>query len=297
MQTILITGSSGFIGTNFIKQVHDFSIIEADLLNKRVAEINFSGVDVVLHLAALVHQMNGAPDVEYFRVNRDLTLEVAKRAKEFGVKQFVFMSTAKVFGESTNSNFAWDEHSECNPIDSYGKSKFEAEQLLLGLQNENFKIAVIRSPLVYGVGVKANMYNLVKLVDRFPVLPLGGIHNSRSIVYVGNLVALIKHVIQIQAYGIFIAGDPKPLSTTQLTQLVAKAFKKRVFLFKIPGFLLSCISWLKPPLIERLFGSLELNNSLTNNRLKHHPPYSTEEGIVEMVFWYKGIERSKSNNF
>ena len=284
---LLITGSSGFIGTNFKENSNDLSITEVDLLIQKVNEIDFYGIDSVLHLAALVHQMKGAPENQYFNINRDLAYEVALKAKSQGVKQFVFMSTAKVFGESTTGKIAWDENSECNPIDPYGKSKYEAEKLLLGLLDDNFKVAIVRSPLVYGVGVKANMYNLVKLVNRFPLLPLGGINNRRSMVYVGNLVALLKHVIYKSASGIFIAGDREPLSTTKLTQLIAKASNRKVFLLKIPTFILRHSKKIKPSIVDRLFGSLELDNTNTNMRLNFVPPYSSEDGILEMVEWYK----------
>ena len=286
---ILITGSSGFIGTNFIQNSSEFKIVEVDLLIQKVEEVDFSGIDSVLHLAALVHQMKGAPEEQYFKVNRDLAYEVSLKAKSQGVKQFVFMSTAKVFGESTTGKPAWNENSECKPQDAYGRSKYEAEKLLLGLQDEHFKVAIVRSPLVYGVGVKANMYNLVKLVNQCPVLPLGGINNVRSMVYVGNLVALLKHIIQTLAAGIFIAGDKQPLSTTRLTQLIATASHKKIVLIRIPGFIRNLVKTVKPSIIDRLFGSLELDNASTNKKLGFIPPYSSEDGIHEMVEWYKTV--------
>jgi UDP-glucose 4-epimerase len=284
---LAITGSSGFVGTNFIKNSKEFIITEIDLLTKKVDEIDFTGVNSVLHLAALVHQMKGAPEEQYFKINRDLAYDVAKKAKSQGVSHFVFMSTAKVFGESTTDKPAWNENSECNPVDPYGQSKYEAERLILDLQSENFKVAVIRSPLVYGVGVRANMFNLVKLVNRFPALPLGGISNRRSLVYVLNLVALLRHIIEKQAYGIFIAGDRESLSTTMLTQLIADASNKKVILFKIPKFVISTINRLKPSIVDRLFGSLELDNTSTNQRLEFVPPYTSQEGIQEMLEWFK----------
>jgi UDP-glucose 4-epimerase len=225
---LLITGSSGFIGRNFIGTSGNINILEADLLTQKISEIDLAKSDSVLHLAALVHQMQGSPEDQYFKVNRDLAFDVAKKAKAAGVKQFVFMSTAKVFGESTTGIQAWNEYSDCHPQDAYGRSKYEAEKLLLSLQDDNFKIAIVRSPLVYGAGVKANMYNLVKLVNKFPVLPLGGIKNQRSMVYVGNLVALLKHIIETQAFGIFIAGDAESLSTTRLTKIIADGQAKAV---------------------------------------------------------------------
>jgi nucleoside-diphosphate-sugar epimerase len=284
---VLITGSSGFIGTNFKNNNSNFSIVDTDLLVQKPEEINFSYVDTVLHLAALVHQMKGAPEDEYFKINRDLAFEIAKRAKENGVKHFVFMSTAKVFGESTTGKPAWDEYSDCNPQDAYGKSKWEAEKLIRGLEDDNFKVAIVRSPLVYGAGVRANMLNLIKLVNKVPILPLGGINNRRSMVYVGNLVALIQHIIRTQASGIFIAGDQSSLSTTQLVRFIAKGFNKRIILFKIPGFLIWIASSLRPAIIERLFGSLELDNTSSNNKLNFNPPFSSQDGINEMIVWYQ----------
>ncbi len=284
---LCITGSSGFIGTNFIKNGQEFNITEVNLLTHKVEDTDFSGFDCVLHLAALVHQMQGAHEADYMTVNRDLTVDVASKAKAQGVKHFVFMSSAKVFGESTTGRYAWDENSECNPTDPYGKSKLEAEKLLLGLEDEYFKVAVIRSPLVYGAGVKANMYNLVKLVNRFILLPLGGIHNCRSFVYAGNLVALLKHIINKQSSGIFIAGDRESLSTTRLIQIIAKASNRKIILITIPSLAMKLLHVLKPTIADRLFGSLELNNTTTNTKLNFYPPFTVEEGIGEMVSWYK----------
>jgi nucleoside-diphosphate-sugar epimerase len=292
-KAILIPGSSGFIGTHFIKNFPELNIVEVDLLTQNVDEIDFSGIDSVLHLAALVHQMKGAPEEQYFKINRDLAYNVAKRAKEQGVKHFLLMSTAKVFGESTTGTPPWDENSECYPQDAYGKSKYEAEKLIKSLADNNFKVAIVRSPLVYGVGVKANMYNLVKLVDCFKVLPLGGIQNRRSMVFVGNLVALLQHIIDNQAAGVFIAGDQSSLSTTELTWLIGKSLKKRLILVKIPYFIVWALSRIKPSIVDRLFGSLELDNSNTNEKLGFVPPFSTEEGINKMVEWFK-YQKGKS---
>lgn len=288
---IIITGSSGFVGTNFIKLSADQDIFEVDLLTTSPEEIDFSGIDSVLHLAALVHQMKGAPDELYYKVNRDLAFEVAKRAKEQGVKQFVLMSTAKVYGESTANGGYWNETSECIPTDPYGKSKYEAERLIRGLEDETFKVAIVRSPLVYGAGVKANMFSLIRLVDRFPVLPLGDIPNERSIVYIGNLVALLNKVIEGQVSGVFIAGDSSPLSTTQMIQLIASGFEKKVFLPKVPRIVLAGTKRILPAITDRLYGSLVLDNSNTNRILNFTPPYSSEEGLREMVEWYKTRNR------
>jgi UDP-glucose 4-epimerase len=283
---LIITGSSGFVGTSFIKNTSDINIQGVDLLVQKTDEIDFTNVDTVLHLAALVHQMKGAPEDRYFKVNRDLAFEVAKQAKLKGVTHFVFMSTAKVYGESTTNALPWDENSDCNPQDPYGTSKWEAEVLIRSLEDDHFKVAIVRSPLVYGAGVKANMYNLVKLINKCPIIPLGGIRNRRSMVYIGNLTSLLKQVIDKRASGVFIAGDRTPLSTSQLTELIAKCQHRRIWLITIPGFVLKGLGRIKPSVTDRLFGSLELDNHHTNEVLDFIPPFSSEEGIREMVEWY-----------
>lgn len=293
-KNILITGSSGFIGRHFIKNASEFTFYEIDLLTQEPDKVDFSNIDSVLHLAAIVHQMKGASEEQYFRVNRDIAFEVARQAKAQGVKQFVLMSTAKVYGESTNSKVPWDEKTLCFPKDPYGQSKFEAENLILGIEDKDFRVAIIRSPLVYGEGVKANMLNLIKLIDLLPIIPLGGIKNSRSLVYVGNLVALIKLIIQKQASGIFIAGDQVPLSTSQLITLIAKSLNKRIKLLKAPNFIIKGVKYIKPSVIDRLYESLELDNRNTNKLLQFIPPFSTEQGISEMVIWYKKYYKNNS---
>lgn len=287
MMNILITGSFGFIGSSFIKLSSGLNIREVDLLTTTPDKVNFSGIDSVLHLAALVHQMKGAPEEQYFKVNRDLAFDVAKRAKEQGVKQFVLMSTAKVYGESTIKGGYWNEYSECNPTDPYGRSKLEAERLIRGLEDTNFKVAIVRSPLVYGAGVKANMLNLVKVVDKVPILPLDGIENSRSMVFIGNLIALLNQIIKKRASGVFIAGNSFPISTTELVQQIGRSLAKKRVLFSVPNLLLKIARIFKPALVDRLFGSLVLDNSKTNKVLDFSPPYSFEQGINEMVDWYQ----------
>jgi nucleoside-diphosphate-sugar epimerase len=148
IKNIAITGFSGFIGTYFSHNNSEFSILEVDLLTQKVENIDFTGIDSVLHLAAIVHQPKNSNEEEYFKVNRDLAFETAKRAKLQGVKQFVLMSTVKVYGESTSEIDSWNESSICCPVDAYGKSKYEAEKLIGGLEDGTFKVAIIRSPLV-----------------------------------------------------------------------------------------------------------------------------------------------------
>jgi nucleoside-diphosphate-sugar epimerase len=285
-KTVMITGSTGFVGTNFIRKSNDLIIKEVDLISTKIDDIDFSDCDCVFHLSALVHQMNGAPKENYFSVNSDLAYELAKKAKLKGVRLFVFMSTAKVYGESNTGRESWKEDTECQPADPYSESKLQAEKLIQSIEDNHFKVAVIRSPMIYGPGVKGNMFRLIDLLYKYPVLPLGGIQNKRSMVYADNLTAMVKQIINKTESGIFIPGDQRSISTSTLCRLIAKNLNKRILLIKTPGILVSLLKHFIPHFTERIWGSLELNNSKSNEKLGFIPPYSTEIGIQAMVEWY-----------
>lgn len=155
MIKILITGADSFVGRNLIKYSRYRNIQEIDIKGKPVEQIDFSEYDVVVHLAAIVHQSKKISETEYFRINRDLCLAVAKRAKEAGIKQFIFLSTVKVYGEYNPVKGTWNEHAICKPDDPYGRSKYEAEQGLRKLEDKNFTVTIIRPPLIYGSGGKS----------------------------------------------------------------------------------------------------------------------------------------------
>src|SRR4030042_643533 len=214
MPRILITGTNSFIGNNFIHFSRYKSFEVVSLIIKKPQEINFSGFDVVLHLTAIVHQSKKIAREEYFKINRDLCITVAQNAKAAGVKQFIQLSTIKVYGEFTSQLKLWDENSTCLPGDYYGKSKYEAEQSLKKIETPDFVVSVIRTPVVYGEGVKANMLRLIKLVDKWPLLPFGKVSNKRNYPYSENLVGYIDKIIEKRISGTFIAMDNDPISTT-----------------------------------------------------------------------------------
>ncbi|MGK0255645.1 MAG: nucleoside-diphosphate-sugar epimerase [Arcobacteraceae bacterium] len=278
---LLITGSNGFIGKYFINKYQEkYNIKTFSFLNEEINNLELNHTDIVFHLSALVHQMGGATKEEYEKVNVTQTLELAKRAKASGVKLFVFMSTVKVYGEETNIKYT--EDTICMPEDEYGKSKLKAEQELAKLEDENFKVSIVRTPIVYGYGVKANIKSLINLVNKVPVLPFGNIQNKRSMVYIGNLCHLIDTIIERDQSGIFLASDDEPLSTTKLIKLIAKNLDKKVTLLKIP-FFESLLKLLKPSFQKRLYESLEVDNSITRKKLNLTNPFSVEEGVKLMI--------------
>jgi len=281
MINILLTGANGFIGTYFQKHYSQKYNIQAfSFRTATLDDLDLSNTDTIIHLSALVHQMGGASEEEYEKVNVMQTLALAKKAKRDGVKHFVFMSTVKVYGEETN--VAYDESSICNPQDEYGVSKLRAERELLKLEDGSFKIAILRTPIVYGFGVKANIKNLINLVKKVPILPFGEINNRRSMVYVGNLCYLLDQIIVQEKAGIFLASDDEPLSTTKLIELIAQNLDKKIYLFKIP-FFESLLKLLKPSFHKRLYESLEVDNSKTKEMLNLKNPYSVEDGIRLML--------------
>lgn len=280
MRTILLTGSTGFIGSYFIKKSSNYSIIPFSFQNGVIVNIDFGRIDIVVHLAALVHQMEGASEEAYFHVNTRMTLELAKKAKEAGVKQFIFMSTVKVYGEENKTPYT--ENSPCNPQDDYGKSKLAAEEALKAIEDQNFIISIIRTPVVYGPGVKGNIKRLIKLIEKALILPFGAINNQRSMVYVGNLCAMINAIIEQRKSGIFLTSDDENTSTTELIQTIATAMNRKIVLLNIPGFK-PLLQVLKPVYYQRLYGNLMIDNTLTKRILSFQNPYSFKEGIKQTI--------------
>ena len=281
MKNLLITGSTGFVGKYFIKKyTSKYNIKTFSFLKNDFNKLDLKEIDTVFHLSALVHQMGGASAKEYEKVNVTQTLQLAKKAKESGVKQFVLMSTVKVYGEETDDKYT--EISNCNPEDEYGKSKLKAEKLLLKLEDKNFKVSIIRTPIIYGYGVKANIKNLINLTNKIPILPLGSINNKRSMVYIGNICNLVDEIIRQEQSGIFLASDDSSLSTSSFIEIITKNLDKKVYLIKIP-FFESLLKLIKPSFHKRLYKSLEVDNSLTVKKLNLKNPYTTEEGIHLMI--------------
>ena len=285
MKKILLTGANGFIGSYFRNNYADkYNIQTFSFLKDDFKSLHLEDIEVIIHLSALVHQMGGVAKEEYEKINVTQTLNLAKKAKEERVKHFVFMSSIKVYGEETN--VAYSETTTCKPEDEYGKSKLKAENELRKLENNAFKVSIIRTPVVYGYGVKANIKNLIHLVQKVPVLPFGNIQNRRSIIYVGNLCFFINAIIEKHLSGIFLVADERAVSTTELIELIAQALGKKVYLVHVP-FFEKLLKVVKPSFHKRLFESLEVNNHNTIKKLfgeaKASLPFSTKEGVKSII--------------
>lgn len=278
MNNILITGSNGYLGTSFMN-LYNYNFEKFSLLNQQLEEVKFDNINAVLHCAALVHQKSECPYEKYYEINVEYPVKLAKLAKQNGVKQFILISTIAVYGEEKEK---LDENTICNPIKPYGKSKLEAEKELLKLSDDSFIVSIIRAPMIYGKNAPGNIDSLVKLVKKLSIIPLGKIENKRSFISIQNLCFIINEIITHQKAGVFLASDDEAISTSRLIELIAKNLDKKIYLVKIP-FFESLLKILKPSFHKRLYGSLEVDNTITKEKLNLKNPYSVEDGIKLMI--------------
>ena len=304
--TILITGANGFVGKKLFAELlqHEYAIrsavrlpsnLDNDFEEIVVGSIDagtdwastLKNIDVVIHLAARVHVMNDhAPDAmaEFRQVNVEGTLALAEQAVKAGVKRFIYVSSIKVNGELTQVDKPFTEQDAANPQDAYAISKYEAELGLLQIaQQAGMEVVIIRPPLVYGPGVKANFASLLRAVNRRVPLPLGAIHNKRSFVYVGNLVSLIECCINHPAAKnqVFLVSDGHDLSTTQLLQQCAIALNVQSRLLAIPQKIIESVAAFfgKQSVVQRLSGNLQVDISKADALLGWKPPVSVVDGL------------------
>lgn len=246
-----------------------------------------SGIDTVVHCAARVHVMHDteANPLSVFRtVNVQGTLNLARQAAAAGVKRFVFISSIKVNGESTQPGQAFSEADAPNPQDAYGQSKFEAEQGLREIAlDTGMEVVIIRPPLVYGPGVKANFAALMHAVQRGWPLPLGAVHNLRSLVALDNLVDfIVVCTTHPQATNqTFLVSDGQDISTTALVRGMAQAAGVRARLLPVPVWVLQASAKLlgKGDSVQRLCGNLQVDIAKARTLLGWVPPVSIEEGL------------------
>jgi len=304
---ILVTGASGFVGRNLCTSLIKYSPLRISVRDKASTELfanveifeasltpdqdwssALSGVSVVVHCAARVHVMSeGAADplFEFRRVNVDGTLNLARQAVEAGVHRFVFISSIKVNGELTDLGHPFIADQIPVPSDPYGVSKYEAEIGLMALSEETgMEVVIIRSPLVYGPGVKANFLSMMNWLRRGIPLPLGGItKNRRSFVFIDNLISLINTCINhlAAANQTFLVSDDEDLSTAGLLERMALALGRPSKLIAVPAVLITLGAKLvgRSDIAQRLCGSLQVDIKKTKDLLGWSPPVSVNEGL------------------
>lgn len=310
MSHIFITGSTGFLGSHLILRLQqegrydlsasvrnastallpdDVKVHQVDGLRADTSwRAALQGVDVVVHCAARVHVMDDAstdPLVEFRRVNVDGTLQLAREAVEAGVQRFVFVSSIKVNGEETQPGVPYTADDTPKPLDPYGVSKMEAERGLLELAEKvDMDVVILRPVLVYGAGVKANVLTMMRWLNKGVPLPLGAIHNKRSLVALDNLTDLIATCIwhPAAANQVFLVSDGEDLSTTELLRRMASSLGASARLLPVPsGFLKIAAALIgKSNFSQRLCGSLQVDISKTRLLLDWSPCVSVDKALA-----------------
>lgn len=305
---ILVSGANGFVGKKLCetltRQKHKVSAVIRDndttikntqLIIKTLSKETVWGdalnnIDVVIHLAGRAHVMKeeaSDPYQAYAEINVDATKHLAEQAALYGVKRFIFLSSVKVNGESTN-NSAFTESDQPQPEDDYGKTKYEAEKILNQIAQETgMEVVIIRPPLVYGKDVKANFKNLINLCRTRLPLPFGAIHNKRSLIYIENLIDFIMVCMTHPkaANETFLVSDDEDISTTQLIKYIIEANKQKPFLIPVPQKWLSILFKFmgKTSLSDRLCGNLQVNINKAKTLLNWQPKYSVRDGITKTI--------------
>ncbi len=310
MQKVLVTGANGFVGRELVRALSELEFRPVAATRKKFTGFSDSvdyieagdlspqqdwsqflhDIDSVIHLAARVHIMGeestDALDI-YRRTNTDSTLNLARHAAQAGVRRFIFLSTVKVNGESTDGRPPFSERDICQPSDPYAISKYEAEIGLRDISKETgMEVVIIRPPLIYGPGVKGNFVRMMNLVSKGVPLPLGAVRNQRSLLAMENLVNfLILSINHPQAANeTFLLSDGEDLSTTELIQKLAHAQGKNARLIPIPVKLMRFASVIagKKDVADRLFGSLQINSDKATQLMNWKPAIDMDGQLRKM---------------
>ena len=288
MKKILITGANSYIGTSFEKYIKDnfnneYQVDTIDMIDGSWKDKTFAGYDVVYHVAGIAHSDNGniSPEKEklYRSVNTDLTIETAKKAKMDGVKQFIFMSSAIVYGESgkIGKKKVITKDTPTNPANCYGDSKAQAELGILTLRDDTFKVCILRPPMIYGKGSKGNFPQLEKFAKKLKFFPY--VKNERSMLYVGNLVEFVRLMIENEEQGIFWPQNAEYSNTSELVKMIGNANGKKIHLIKGVGWLLKIMSMFTG-LVNKAFGNLSYDVEMSDYK-DDYRRFSLEESIKE----------------
>ncbi|ASA23813.1 NAD-dependent epimerase/dehydratase family protein [Paenibacillus donghaensis] len=268
---ILITGKGSYVGTSFIKWLEqwpdDYETVEISVRGEEWNNHDFSQYDVVLHVAGIAH-VSTDPKMEeqYYKVNRDLTIEVAKKAKKEGVKQFIFMSSIIVYGDSSRELKVIDRETIPKPSNFYGHSKLQAEKGIMSLEDGNFKIVIIRPPMIYGKGSKGNYIKLAKLARKLPFFPR--VENQRSMLYIDNLCELLRLLIINRDGGIYFPQNGEYVNTSHLVSLIAKCNGRNIRLIRGFNIILLILSK-RIKLINKIFGNLVYKMNISEYKTKY----------------------------
>lgn len=282
MKKILITGANSYIGSSFENYLNKnynscYQIDTLDMINESWKNFDFSSYDVIYHVAGIAHIKETKDNKDlYYKVNKDLAIEVAKKAKQENVKQFIFLSSMSVYG--IEKGFITKD-TTLNPKSNYAKSKLQAEEVLKSLQTKDFKICIIRPPMVYGKDCKGNFQSLIKFAKKLPIFPK--VKNNRSMIYIDNLSEFVKLLIDNNEEGLFFPQNNEYSNTSYLVKLIGQSMNKKVRLFIGLGWLIK-LSGLVIKKLTKAFGSLCYDMKLSEYK-QNYALISLEESIKESV--------------
>ena len=284
MKKVLITGANSYIGTsfeNYVMQCRDYQIDTVDMIDSTWRDKSFSEYNSVFHVAGIAHSDTGRVSEErkqfYYQINTDLTIETAKKAKADGVGQFIFMSSAIVYGDSApiGKPKRITRDTPVAPANFYGDSKVQAENGLLKLADESFHVVILRPPMIYGKGSKGNYPQLSKFAQKLPLFPY--IKNERSMLYIGNLTEFVKLMIDNNESGIFYPQNAEYVATSEMVQAIAQAHGKKIRLVKGTTVPLKAMSHVTG-LVNKAFGNLSYDMSMSEYK-ENYRKFSFEESI------------------
>lgn len=263
MKKILITGANSYIGTSFEKWISQwpdqYQVDTIDLIDNKWREKSFIGYDVIYHVAGIAHirQTEENKDL-YYKVNRDLAVEVAKKAKVEGVEHFIFLSSMSVYGIERG---IITKDTLPNPNCHYGSSKYEAENQMLSLVADNYKLSILRPPMVYGKGCKGNFVRLDQLTDKIAIFP--NVKNKRSMIHIDNLSQFVKVIIDEDISGVLCPQNSEYVCTSEMIKLLCVHKGKKPII--LPGFQ-TIFSWLaeKNKFFSKVFGNLIYSQDLSD---------------------------------
>ena len=253
MKKILITGAGSYIGTSFEKYMEKFGneycIDTVDMIGDSWKSKSFSGYDCVFHVAGIAHQKETLENAHlYYEVNRNLAVATAKKAKREGVKQFILLSSMSVYGMDTG---VITKQTVPHPKSHYGKSKLQADEKIVKLDCDSFKVAILRPPMVYGKGCKGNYQRLRSFAIKSPIFP--DYPNQRSMVYIENLCEFVKNVVDEKKHGLYFPQNSDYVNTSEIVKLIAYENGKSIKLIKLfnPFIRLAPVG-----IVKKVFGSL-----------------------------------------
>ena len=290
MKKILITGAGSYIGVSveaYLKQwPQQYQVDTVDMIGDAWKNCSFHGYDAVLHVAGLVHQPKTKNDPDqaerYDRINHRLAVETAGKAKAEGVRQFLFLSSASVYGLNApvGNVVTITGDTPLNPTDNYGISKKKAEEGLQKLQDETFRVAILRPPMIYGKGCRGNYQTMAKLARKLPFFPW--VENQRSMLYMENLAEFIRLLVESGKGGIFFPQNAEYTTTSQMVKAIGQVKGKKVRLWKGLSPLVMLASHVPGKiggLVNKAFGSLTIDQELSRKDIDGYQIFSLEESI------------------